>query len=183
MGMLLFLGSFFFFFCYLEPLPSLNIKIASNSFITKTHLFALSPDVNECKVFQGLCTHGNCRNTIGSFKCRCNNGFALTSEERNCTGMRDGRREINSFKWNISITVCKQLVSIPFFYRHWWVPHLPGLVWPRYLCQHTRQLWVWMLRGLRERLHDDEKLHGYVGNKFTHTLQYFKWNHSPVWQK
>lgn len=46
----------------------------------------LSSDVNECKVFQGLCTHGNCRNTIGSFKCRCNNGFALTAEERNCTG-------------------------------------------------------------------------------------------------
>jgi len=45
-----------------------------------------SPDVNECKVFQGLCSHGNCRNTIGSFKCRCNNGFALTTEERNCTG-------------------------------------------------------------------------------------------------
>lgn len=51
----------------------------------------LSPDVNECKVFQGLCTHGNCRNTIGSFKCRCNNGFALTAEERNCTGMRKGQ--------------------------------------------------------------------------------------------
>lgn len=49
----------------------------------------LPPDVNECKVFQGLCTHGNCRNTIGSFKCRCNNGFALTAEERNCTGKRD----------------------------------------------------------------------------------------------
>lgn len=53
--------------------------------------FLCPPDVNECKVFQGLCTHGNCRNTIGSFKCRCNNGFALTAEERNCTGMTDGR--------------------------------------------------------------------------------------------
>ncbi|KAG9350651.1 hypothetical protein JZ751_024540 [Albula glossodonta] len=43
-------------------------------------------DVNECKVFQGLCSHGTCRNTIGSFKCRCSSGFALTMEERNCTG-------------------------------------------------------------------------------------------------
>lgn len=49
-------------------------------------VFLCSSDVNECKVFQGLCTHGNCRNTIGSFKCRCNSGFALTAEERNCTG-------------------------------------------------------------------------------------------------
>lgn len=59
-----------------------------------------SPDVNECKVFQGLCTHGTCRNTIGSFKCRCNNGFALTAEERNCTGMTEGVTFIQ-FKLNI----------------------------------------------------------------------------------
>ncbi|XP_033936716.1 fibrillin-2b [Pseudochaenichthys georgianus] len=48
-------------------------------------------DVNECKVFQGLCTHGSCRNTIGSFKCRCSNGFALTAEERNCTDIDECR--------------------------------------------------------------------------------------------
>uniref|UniRef100_A0A8C5I4Y5 Fibrillin-2-like n=1 Tax=Gouania willdenowi TaxID=441366 RepID=A0A8C5I4Y5_GOUWI len=48
-------------------------------------------DVNECKVFQGLCTYGTCRNTIGSFKCRCNNGFALTAEERNCTDIDECR--------------------------------------------------------------------------------------------
>ncbi|XP_054842527.1 fibrillin-2 [Eublepharis macularius] len=42
-------------------------------------------DINECKAFPGMCTNGKCRNTIGSFKCRCNNGFALDMEERNCT--------------------------------------------------------------------------------------------------
>lgn len=42
--------------------------------------------MNECKVFSGLCTHGTCRNTIGSFRCICGNGFALDAEERNCTG-------------------------------------------------------------------------------------------------
>ncbi|XP_026013630.1 fibrillin-2b isoform X1 [Astatotilapia calliptera] len=48
-------------------------------------------DVNECKVFRGLCTYGTCRNTIGSFRCRCNNGFALTSDERNCTDIDECR--------------------------------------------------------------------------------------------
>lgn len=43
-------------------------------------------DINECKMIPNLCTHGKCRNTIGSFKCRCDSGFALDSEERNCTG-------------------------------------------------------------------------------------------------
>ncbi|NXC59383.1 FBN2 protein, partial [Aleadryas rufinucha] len=42
-------------------------------------------DINECKVFPGMCTNGKCRNTIGSFKCRCNSGFTLDMEERNCT--------------------------------------------------------------------------------------------------
>ncbi|XP_054557268.1 fibrillin-1 isoform X2 [Talpa occidentalis] len=42
-------------------------------------------DINECKMIPSLCTHGKCRNTIGSFKCKCDSGFALDSEERNCT--------------------------------------------------------------------------------------------------
>ncbi|XP_029108624.1 fibrillin-2 isoform X1 [Scleropages formosus] len=42
-------------------------------------------DINECKVFPSICTHGKCRNTIGSFRCRCDSGFALDMEERNCT--------------------------------------------------------------------------------------------------
>ncbi|KFZ47802.1 Fibrillin-2, partial [Antrostomus carolinensis] len=42
-------------------------------------------DINECKVFPGMCMNGKCRNTIGSFKCRCNSGFTLDMEERNCT--------------------------------------------------------------------------------------------------
>ncbi|KAI4882658.1 hypothetical protein NFI96_001503 [Prochilodus magdalenae] len=42
-------------------------------------------DINECKVFPSICAHGTCKNTIGSFRCRCNGGFALDMEERNCT--------------------------------------------------------------------------------------------------
>uniref|UniRef100_A0A8C3JSM0 Fibrillin-2 n=1 Tax=Calidris pygmaea TaxID=425635 RepID=A0A8C3JSM0_9CHAR len=48
-------------------------------------------DINECKVFPGMCMNGKCRNTIGSFKCRCNNGFTLDMEERNCTDIDECR--------------------------------------------------------------------------------------------
>ncbi|KAM4052790.1 fibrillin-2 isoform 1-T1 [Anomaloglossus baeobatrachus] len=48
-------------------------------------------DINECKAFPGICTNGKCRNTIGSFKCKCNNGFALDMEERNCTDIDECR--------------------------------------------------------------------------------------------
>ncbi|XP_004949436.2 fibrillin-2 isoform X2 [Gallus gallus] len=48
-------------------------------------------DINECKVFPGMCMNGKCRNTIGSFKCRCNSGFALDMEERNCTDIDECR--------------------------------------------------------------------------------------------
>uniref|UniRef100_A0A8C8BT09 Fibrillin-2 n=1 Tax=Otus sunia TaxID=257818 RepID=A0A8C8BT09_9STRI len=48
-------------------------------------------DINECKVFPGMCMNGKCRNTIGSFKCRCNSGFTLDMEERNCTDIDECR--------------------------------------------------------------------------------------------
>ncbi|KAG2471441.1 FBN1 protein, partial [Polypterus senegalus] len=48
-------------------------------------------DINECKMIPNLCTNGKCRNTIGSFKCKCDGGFALDAEERNCTDIDECR--------------------------------------------------------------------------------------------
>ncbi|XP_042587887.1 fibrillin-2-like [Cyprinus carpio] len=50
---------------------------------------AVYKDVNECKVFQSICIHGKCRNTIGSFRCRCDSGFALDTNEQNCTDIEE----------------------------------------------------------------------------------------------
>lgn len=52
----------------------------------------LLSNVNEWKkkvsgvVSKGGCQR-TCRNTIGSFICSCNNGYALTDDQRTCEGM------------------------------------------------------------------------------------------------
>ncbi|KFM57240.1 Fibrillin-1, partial [Stegodyphus mimosarum] len=33
-------------------------------------------DINECVQFPSICQNGRCRNTVGSFTCNCNSGFA-----------------------------------------------------------------------------------------------------------
>lgn len=44
------------------------------------------PDINECTVFPDICINGKCRNTIGSFVCTCNPGYASDEFGVNCTG-------------------------------------------------------------------------------------------------
>lgn len=111
-------------------------------------IFFLS-DVNECKVFQGLCTYGTCRNTIGSFKCRCNNGFALTAEERNCTGMRDEQREWNAFNININISVALTELSFPVFQTLMSAAFPPTCVVRVLVSTHRAALSVNALRAMR----------------------------------
>ncbi|NWH66889.1 FBN1 protein, partial [Geococcyx californianus] len=74
--------------CPLKGTPEFEALCPRGSgFSTKIEITGkpFSKDINECKMVPSLCTHGKCRNTIGSFKCRCDSGFALDSEERNCT--------------------------------------------------------------------------------------------------
>jgi len=42
-------------------------------------------DVDECRVNNGGCEH-DCFNTIGSFECRCRNGYFLAANGKNCIG-------------------------------------------------------------------------------------------------
>ena len=42
-----------------------------------------STDINECEL--GYCNH-YCNNSVGSFTCSCQEGFALEDDDRTCVG-------------------------------------------------------------------------------------------------
>ncbi|XP_064613092.1 uncharacterized protein LOC135476878 [Liolophura sinensis] len=44
---------------------------------------ARCPDIIECNSGNGGCEH-QCVNTVGSFRCQCNSGYGLLSNQRNC---------------------------------------------------------------------------------------------------
>ncbi|ESO94529.1 hypothetical protein LOTGIDRAFT_232356 [Lottia gigantea] len=48
-------------------------------------------EINECMMFPGLCMNGRCRDTIGSFQCTCDSGFALDDMGTNCTDIDECR--------------------------------------------------------------------------------------------
>ena len=56
------------------------------NYCLKVHFYVHpSTDINECARGIDGCQH-NCSNSIGSFFCSCNTGYALTSNGKSCTG-------------------------------------------------------------------------------------------------
>ena len=53
--------------------------------------FVLFTDENECQRNNGGCEM-MCTNTVGSFQCSCNAGFALSADNFSCDG-----KELNEF--------------------------------------------------------------------------------------
>jgi len=51
-----------------------------------THGSNLIVDINECQIDNGGCAQA-CDNTNGSYQCSCPEGYELTSDGHNCTGM------------------------------------------------------------------------------------------------
>nr|XP_024214767.1 fibrillin-2 [Halyomorpha halys] len=41
-------------------------------------------DINECIEFPGMCANGRCRNMVGGFSCRCNQGYTLDENGIKC---------------------------------------------------------------------------------------------------
>lgn len=45
-----------------------------------------STDLNECRAKPGICKNGRCVNTVGSYRCECNDGFEPSSTGTECIG-------------------------------------------------------------------------------------------------
>ena len=48
--------------------------------------FLQRKDINECTDLAGMCQNGRCKNTIGSYQCRCNQGYTLDEAGVSCHG-------------------------------------------------------------------------------------------------
>lgn len=44
------------------------------------------PDLNECVVKPGICKNGRCENTVGSYRCKCDQGFLANPTQTECIG-------------------------------------------------------------------------------------------------
>ncbi|XP_078313226.1 fibrillin-1-like [Crassostrea virginica] len=47
------------------------------------------PDINECVEFPNICKDGVCSNTVGSFSCRCNQGYTLDETGTTCLDINE----------------------------------------------------------------------------------------------
>lgn len=43
-------------------------------------------DLNECTAKPGTCKNGRCENTVGSYRCRCDQGFVANPTQTECIG-------------------------------------------------------------------------------------------------
>lgn len=73
-------------------------------------------DIDECSTQRGLCRHGQCVNTVGTFLCVCDDGYELTLDGRLCTG-----KELPIFIFytlNVICVVYSMSLVYSFFLRY-----------------------------------------------------------------
>lgn len=50
------------------------------------HISHVCADLNECSVKPGICKNGRCENTVGSYRCKCDQGFIANPTQTECIG-------------------------------------------------------------------------------------------------
>lgn len=50
------------------------------------HVFHVCADLNECAAKPGICKNGRCENTVGSYRCKCDQGFVANPTQTECIG-------------------------------------------------------------------------------------------------
>lgn len=71
-------------------------------------------DVNECTQFPKICENGRCKNTIGGYSCRCNQGYALDENGIKCIGKFRRKRIVGRlviFQIHLWFSFCKMEIS------------------------------------------------------------------------
>ena len=53
----------------------------------KGYGFIDNVDVNECLAFPDMCQNGRCKNTLGDYNCRCNQGYAIDKHGITCSNI------------------------------------------------------------------------------------------------
>ena len=75
------LGEAWGFGCSQCPKPG---TLAFDELCPKGYGFVDNVDVNECLAFPDMCQNGRCKNTLGGYDCRCNQGYALDEHGITC---------------------------------------------------------------------------------------------------
>ena len=66
-----------------------------------THNYLLIADTDECDRRNGGCEH-SCINSVGSFKCVCDEGYRLDRNKYNCTGKSEVTGHLSNLESNYS---------------------------------------------------------------------------------
>lgn len=58
-------------------------------FLSVFHISNVCADLNECLAKPGICKNGRCENTVGSYRCKCDQGFIANPTQTECIGKGD----------------------------------------------------------------------------------------------
>lgn len=69
-----------------------------NDTILQMILWACFPDIDECSMESGICSHGRCENFMGGYECICDVGFKPNPLKTACTGTQQAHEPWSSIE-------------------------------------------------------------------------------------